>query len=195
MRGPEALGVEVCWAASATISSMAADASSALHGSLCSGTCREASIIGPRYRRWMHVRNGTCSAPKWRIARDTHPAHCRIPVGSASNRVFVMRVRTGLEVLEYEIREEQAATIGRLARELRDALDALDAFNRRANSGKTAAERSDLQRARLVDAAAYALWNFVVQRECSGFRGTEQALEDYAVPAEVRAKMGAIRPR
>lgn len=107
----------------------------------------------------------------------------------------MMRLRTGQDVLEYEIREEQAATIGRLARELRDALDALDTFDREASSGKTAADRSDRQRARLVDAAAYALWNFVVQRECSGFGGTEHVLKDYAVPVDVRAKMGAIRPR
>jgi hypothetical protein len=91
---------------------------------------------------------------------------------------------TGWDVLQYEIRQEQAATIGRLARELRDALDALDA-----------AEHGDPQRARLVDAAAYALWNFVVQRECSGFRDTEYVLRDYRVPAAVRAKMGAVRPR
>jgi hypothetical protein len=104
-----------------------------------------------------------------------------------------MRFRTGQDVLEYEIRQEQAATIGRLARELRDALDALGTF--KASSGKTAADGRDPQRVRLVDAAAYALWNFVVQRECSGFRGTEQILNDYAVPAEVRAKMGALRPR
>ena len=102
-----------------------------------------------------------------------------------------MRLRTGLDVLEYEIRQEQAATIGRLARELRDALGALDTFN----SAKAGADSRDPQRARLVDAAAYALWNFVVQRECSGFRGTEQVLKNYAVPVEVRAKMGAIRPR
>ena len=102
-----------------------------------------------------------------------------------------MRPRTGQEVLEYEIFQEQAATIGRLARELRDALGALDTFN----SAKAGADSRDPQRARLVDAAAYALWNFVVQRECSGFRGTEQVLKNYAVPVEVRAKMGAIRPR
>ena len=107
-----------------------------------------------------------------------------------------MRVRTGLDVLEYEIRQEQAATIGRLARELRDALGALDTFNSaKANSAKAGADSRDPQRARLVDAAAYALWNFVVQRECSGFRGTEQVLKNYAVPVEVRAKMGAVRPR
>ena len=119
--------------------------------------------------------------------------HCRISVGSASNGVVVMSLRTELDVLEYEIRQEQAATIGRLARELRDALDALDTF--KASSGKMATDSRDPQRARLVDAAAYALWNFVVQRECSGFRGTEQVFEDYAVPVEVRAKMGATRPR
>jgi len=106
-----------------------------------------------------------------------------------------MRSRTGLDVLEYEIRQEQAATIGRLARELQDALDALDTLNRRASSGKKTADSRDPQRARLVDAAAFALWNFIVQRECSGFRGTEQVLKDYAVPVEVRAKMGAIRSR
>ena len=106
-----------------------------------------------------------------------------------------MRLRTGYDVLEYEIRQEQAATIGRLARELQDALAALDSFNNRASGDKTAADSRDLERARLVDTAAYALWNFVVQRECSGFRGTEQVLKDYAVPAEVYAKMGVVRPR
>jgi hypothetical protein len=106
-----------------------------------------------------------------------------------------MRVRTGLDVLEYELRQEQAATIGRLARELRDALDALDTFDRHASSSTTSADKRDPQRARLVDAAAYALWNFVVQRECCGFRWTDQVLKDYAVPGEVHAKMGAVRPR
>ena len=106
-----------------------------------------------------------------------------------------MRVRTGLDVLEYEIRQEQAATIGRLARELRDALDALNAFDNEASSGESPAEGRDPERTRLVDRAADALWNFVAQRECAGFRWTEELLKDYAVPAEVRAKMGAVRPR
>jgi hypothetical protein len=110
--------------------------------------------------------------------------------------VIAMRPRNGWDVLQYEIREEQAATIGRLARELRSALDALDTFDKRAGSGTMTADSRDRQRARLVDAAAAALWNFVVQRECSGLRWTtEQILQDYAVPAEVRTKMGAIRPR
>ena len=102
-----------------------------------------------------------------------------------------MRRKTGQDVLEYEILEEQAATIGRLSRNLRATLDALAAFDER----EPAADRRDPRRVRLVDDAAYALWHFVVQRDCSGFRFTEQILEEYAVPAEVRAKMGAVRPR
>jgi hypothetical protein len=95
-----------------------------------------------------------------------------------------MRAKTGWDVLQHEILEEQASTIGRLGRELQGALDAL-----------AACDRGDAQRAHLVDAAAYALWNFVVQRDCSGLRFTERVLEDYAVPAEVRVRMGAARPR
>lgn len=104
-------------------------------------------------------------------------------------------MRTGLDVLQYELLQEQAATIGRLARELRDALDALNGFDGQRSSGPAAADKSDPRRAHLVNAAAYALWNFVVQRECCGFRWTDQVLKDYAVPGEVFAKMGAVRPR
>jgi hypothetical protein len=106
-------------------------------------------------------------------------------------------LRTEQDVLGYQLREEQAATINRLARELRDALDALGDFDgqvRRANAAVVTPVLGRL-RARLVDTAAYALWHFVVQRDCMGFRLTEDALADYAVPAEVRAKMGVFRPR
>jgi hypothetical protein len=103
-----------------------------------------------------------------------------------------MRVKTGQDVLEYEILEEQAATIGRLGRELRQALETLDAFKRAA--GRTMSnDRREVERKRLVDAAAYALWNFVVQRDCAGLRFTDRILEDYAVPGEVRLRMGAAR--
>jgi hypothetical protein len=116
-------------------------------------------------------------------------------IGSVAKRVVMVRPKTGYDVLEYEIREEQAATMGRLGRELQDALDALDAFKREVRSEETPAHNRDVQRERLVAAAGYALWNFVVQRECSGFRGTEHILKDYVVPPEVRARMGVTRPR
>ena len=107
-----------------------------------------------------------------------------------------MRPQSGWDVLQNEILGEQALTVGRLGSRLRAALDVLKAFDERMSSGKTkAADRLDGQRARLVDDAAYALWTFVVQRDCSGFRFTEQVLKQYGVPPDVRAKMGAVRPR
>jgi hypothetical protein len=101
------------------------------------------------------------------------------------------RVPTGWDVLQNEILGEQAATIGRLGKDLRESLDALVAFD----SGQTVVDRRDPQRLRLVDAAAYALFNFVVQRDCAGLRGTEHVLKQYGVPAEVRARMGVTKPR
>jgi hypothetical protein len=104
-----------------------------------------------------------------------------------------MRPKNGWDALQHEILEEKAATIGRLGRDLRDALDALDAFKKEVSRSRTAADRSDEQRRRLVDAAAYALWNFTVQRDCAGLGWmTKHVLEEYAVPPEVRAKMGAV---
>ena len=94
-----------------------------------------------------------------------------------------MRPKTGQDVLEHEIRGEQAATIGRLSQELQSALAALEA-----------AKPDDPKRPRLVDAAGYALWHFIVQRDCSGFsRTTEHILKQYAIPREVRARMGVRR--
>lgn len=92
--------------------------------------------------------------------------------------------KSGSDVFEYEILEEQASTIGRLGRELRAALDALKAV-----------DRGDPRRPRLVDDAAWALWNFVVQRDCAGLRFTDKVLREYGVPGEVRARMGATRRR
>ncbi len=106
-----------------------------------------------------------------------------------------MRPMNGWDALQHEILEEKAATVGRLGRDLRDTLEALDAFKKQAGSSnhRTAADRSDAQRQRLVDAAAYALWNFTVQRDCAGLGWmTKHVLEEYAVPPEVRAKMGAV---
>jgi hypothetical protein len=100
-----------------------------------------------------------------------------------------MRVATGWDVLQQEIREEQATTIGRLSRELEESLAALRDYDRKG------IDRTVPERKRLVDAAGYALWNFVVQRDCAGMRFTEKFLRDFNVPAEVRAKMGVVRPR
>lgn len=104
-----------------------------------------------------------------------------------------MRPKNGWDALQHEILEEKTATIGRLGRDLRDALDALDAFEKEASGNRAAVDSRVAQRQRLVDAAAYALWNFTVQRDCAGLGWmTRHVLEDYVVPPEVRARMGAV---
>lgn len=102
---------------------------------------------------------------------------------------------SGWDALSYWFRQEQAVTIGTLAHELQDALAALDSFDGRVRGANATSDNPALQRVRtrLVDTAAYALWHFVVQRECMGVRLTADLLQDYRVPVEVRTKMGAFR--
>jgi hypothetical protein len=125
--------------------------------------------------------------------RGASPA-ARLPftVAVASNGVLVMRAKTGQVILEHELLGEQAATFGRTAYDLQAALDALATFDRRTSDDRMPAERRALRRGRLVDDAAYAMWCFVVQRECAGIRTIDRALEGFAVPPEVRRKMGTV---
>jgi hypothetical protein len=120
-----------------------------------------------------------------------HPGSDKGENSMAGAKRIPSGIPTGWDVLQNEILGEQAATIGRLGQELRTSLDALAAFDRDTPS----ADRRDPQRMRLVDAAGYALWHFVVQRDCAGLRGTEHVLKQYGVPAEVRARMGVSKPR
>jgi hypothetical protein len=125
--------------------------------------------------------------------RGASPA-ARLPftLADASNGVIVMRAKSGQAILEHELLGEQAATFGRTAEDLQAALDALAAFDRRTGDGRMPADRRALKRRRLVDDAAYAMWCFVVQRECAGIRTIDRALEGFAVPTEVRRKMGTV---
>ena len=92
--------------------------------------------------------------------------------------------------LEQEILQEQAATLGRVARELEAALGALENFDR-ANPDREALSPDDQRRrAALVEGAGEILWWLVIQREACGLYRTDQLLKDYRVPAEVRIRMG-----
>lgn len=97
-----------------------------------------------------------------------------------------------LDALNYEIAQEQAATLARLARlgrRLQEALDALAAFDAGADAGD--AEARDAR----VGAAGEALWYYVVQREVLGLGASEAVLRELAVPREVRLRMGLNRRR
>jgi hypothetical protein len=101
-----------------------------------------------------------------------------------------MHIGRGVDILNYEIVQEQASALGRLGRGLEAALKDLREFDA-AHSQSGAAYR---ERQALVAAAGYALWMFVVQREACGLRESRNLMRDYGVPAEIREKMGYFPP-
>lgn len=95
---------------------------------------------------------------------------------------------TPLEVLEYELVQEQAAALGRMGRVLEAALAKLREFD----AGASTPDR-EVRRA-LVTAAAKALWMFVVQREACGLYDSRTVARDYNVPGEVLLHSGCPEP-
>ena len=89
--------------------------------------------------------------------------------------------------LRLEILQEQAASLGRLGRQLEAALDALRCFD--ASPGHPS------ERQALVAEAGTVLWHFVVQREACGLRDSARVMDDYRVPKEVRGRMGVLPNR
>ena len=98
--------------------------------------------------------------------------------------------RTPLDVLDYELAQEQAVALGRMGRALEEALARLREFD--ATHPRSGAQ-APVQQARrtLVREAGHALWMFVVQREACGLRDSRTVMRDYNVPGEVRQCMGA----
>jgi hypothetical protein len=101
--------------------------------------------------------------------------------------------RTPVDVLNYEIAQEQAAALGRMGRALEEALARLQEFDTTdPHSGAPASVRQ--ARRRLVTEAGHALWMFVVQREACGLRDSRTVMRDYNVPGEVQQCMGLVSP-
>ena len=102
--------------------------------------------------------------------------------------------RTPVDVLNYEIVEEQAAALGRMGRALEAALAKLrefDAAHPRAGAPASAQQA----RGTMVMEAGHSLWMFVVQREACGLRDSRTVIRDYSVPGEVQQHMGAVYNR
>ncbi len=100
-------------------------------------------------------------------------------------RIMQGRPGSGVDVLEYELFQEKAATLGRMGAKLKTALDALAAHD-----AAHPKRSDDPERAELVAAAGEALWYYVVQREVCGLRDTDAVLRGLGVPREVQLKMG-----
>jgi len=94
----------------------------------------------------------------------------------------------GSAALAYEIAREKAVSLGRLGRRLEAALDAVRTFD----AAEPGAGRTREREALLCEAGTL-LWYFVVQREACGLRDSARLMQDYAVPKEVRARMGLSR--
>jgi len=99
-----------------------------------------------------------------------------------------------MDVLDYEIVQEQAAALGRMGRALEVALAKLREFDA---AHPRAGAPVSTQKARhvLVMEAGHALWMFVVQREACGLRDSRTVIRDYSVPGEVQQHMGAVYNR
>jgi hypothetical protein len=95
----------------------------------------------------------------------------------------------GVDLLNYEIVQEKAATLARIGKRLQAALDALAAFDAaRADAGDADEGRRD----ELLSAAGEALWYYVIQREVCGLRDGEAVMRQLGVPREVRLRMGYV---
>jgi len=102
----------------------------------------------------------------------------------------MMLFKNPAAALEHEIAQEKASALGRLGRQLERALLALRTFD----AAQAGAARHDRKRRdHLVAEAGQALWYLIVQRDALGFYGSESVMVDYAVPAEVRSRMGPLQ--
>ena len=98
--------------------------------------------------------------------------------------------RAPVDVLDYEIAQEQAAALGRMGRALEKALAKLREFDA-AHPHAGAPPSTRQMRRTLVTEAGHALWMFVVQREACGLRDSRPVMRDYGVPGEVQQCMAA----
>ena len=90
-------------------------------------------------------------------------------------------VETGASALEVELQAERAVALGRLGRDLENALLALSALG-----------PEDEARAGAIKAAADAAWRYFVQREACGMLDHTQPIAHYAIPRVVLARVGAV---
>lgn len=98
-------------------------------------------------------------------------------------------LRRPVDILRYEIVQEQASALGRMGRALEQALARLREFDAAHAASEVPTSMQPVRR-KLVMEAGYALWMFVVQREASGLRDSRHIMRTYNVPGEVQRCMG-----
>jgi hypothetical protein len=94
--------------------------------------------------------------------------------------------------LAIEIRQEIAAAYFAACKKMVDALEALKAFDRALASSSPDHEKIT-RRSELLEAAAERVHFVLIQREAMKLAWYDEFFDDYAVPAEVKARLGARR--
>src|SRR3712207_2239274 len=94
---------------------------------------------------------------------------------------------SGCSVLDYEIAQQKAQTLGNLGQQVEQALARLRAFDAAAQAGDHSARRTAL-----LDEAADRVWAFMIQRELSGLRSWQTVVSDYGIPREVLNRVGRV---
>ncbi len=88
---------------------------------------------------------------------------------------------SGTSALEREIIGEKAASLGRAGRLVQQTLKILHDLG-----------GQDVDRPAAVQSAADAVQSYFVQRELCGLINHDGPIEDYAIPPEVLARLGAV---
>ena len=84
-------------------------------------------------------------------------------------------------VLQYDMLAEKAASLGHHGRLVEKSVAALREFEGDAEA-----------RLALVKQAARHVWAYFVQREACGMRDHSHVINDYGIPSEVLARLGAV---
>jgi hypothetical protein len=95
--------------------------------------------------------------------------------------------------LAIEIRQEMAATYFAACKKMVDSLEALKTFDEELDP-PTPTPNQLTRRSELLAAAAERVLFVLIQREAMKLSWDEHFFEDYAVPAEVKARLGSRRP-
>lgn len=94
--------------------------------------------------------------------------------------------------LAIEIRQEMAAAYFAALRRMVDSLEELKAFDK-AFTSSTPVSNQLARRSELLQDAAERVLFVLIQREAMKLTWDDRFFEDYAVPAEVRARLGTRR--
>jgi hypothetical protein len=99
-----------------------------------------------------------------------------------------LQLETGWSVLDHELREQKAHTLGTLSSQVEQALAALRSFDAEAHGPD-----QEPHRRALLEGAADLVWAFMIQRELCGLRNWDAVVKHYSIPREVLNRVGQVR--